>query len=189
MMPADAKPSKKVEELVINAVAVKLFFTFWNKSSTPFSKTLSYCFSALNPLITRIQFIVSVRRPVTSAFILPRALKIGRIYPNAFKAIRAKIITGTKTNKVICALISINIIKEIMAVIVPPMSCTNPVPTKFLTPSTSVITLETKAPDLLLSKKLTGRVNNFFCTLARRIEIKCCASTLKIRVKEKELID
>ena len=47
---------------------------------------------------------------------------MGRIYPKAFKAINAKIITGTKTNKVICALICISITKEIMAVIVPPIS-------------------------------------------------------------------
>ena len=35
---------------------------------------------------------------------------------------------------------------------IPPTSWINPVPTRFLTPSTSVIILETSAPDLLLSK-------------------------------------
>ena len=76
-----------------------------------------------------------------------------------------------------------------MAVTLPPINCTNPVPTKFLTPSTSVMTLETNAPDLLLSKKLIGRVSSFCCTLARRIEIKCCASTLKSLVSENALTD
>ena len=139
--------------------------------------------------MTRIPFRVSVSLPVTSALIFPRALKIGRMYPNALSAIRANMRTGTRTNKVICALIRIKITSEMMAVILPPINCTKPVPTKFRTPSTSVITLETKAPDLLLSKKLTGSLSNFCCTLARRTEIKCCASTLKIRVNEKELMD
>ena len=98
---------------------------------------------------------------------------MGRIYPKAFKAIPAKIRTGTRTNNVICALIRIKMISEIIAVMLPPINWTKPVPTKFLTPSTSVITLETRAPDLLLSKKLTGRVSSFCCTFARRIEIKC----------------
>ena len=38
MMPAEAMPSKKVEVLVMNAVAVKLFLTFKKSRSTPASK-------------------------------------------------------------------------------------------------------------------------------------------------------
>ena len=73
----------------------------------------------------------------------------------------AKIITGTITKKVIVAFILIKITKEIIAVRLPPINCTRPVPTKFLTPSTSVITRETRAPDFSLSKKEIGSVNNF----------------------------
>ena len=46
----------------------------------------------------------------------------------------------------------IKYVKAANDAIMPPISWTNPVPTKFLTPSTSVIILETSAPDLLLSK-------------------------------------
>ena len=42
---------------------------------------------------------------------------------------------------------------DIIAVIVPPTSCTSPVPMRLRTPSTSLIILDTSAPDLLLSKK------------------------------------
>jgi len=41
MIPAEANPNNKVEELVINAVAVRLFFTFSYKSATPFSNIFS----------------------------------------------------------------------------------------------------------------------------------------------------
>ena len=79
--------------------------------------------------------------------------------------------------------------KEIIAVKLPPINWTSPVPTRLRTPSTSVMILETKAPDLLLSKNETGSFNNFCCTLALSKEIRCWASTLNSRVKEKELID
>ena len=74
------------------------------------------------------------------------------MYPNALMAITAKISTGTKTKRVILGLILINRINEIIAVSVPPNNCTKPVPIRFLTPSTSLIIRDTKAPDLLLSK-------------------------------------
>ena len=83
MIPADANPNKNVDELVINAVAVRLFFTFKNSRSTPCSKVVFSCSSALNPLMTRTPLSVSVNRPVTSALIFPRSLNIGRIYPKA----------------------------------------------------------------------------------------------------------
>ena len=79
MIPAEAIPKRKVEALVIKAVAVKLFFTLRKRRSTPTSKVFCSCSSALKPLITRIPFKVSVKRPVTSALIFPRSLKIGRI--------------------------------------------------------------------------------------------------------------
>ena len=43
------------------------------------------CSAALNPFMTLIPPNVSVSLPVTSAFILPRALKIGRIILNALR--------------------------------------------------------------------------------------------------------
>ncbi len=79
MIPADASPNKKVDELVISEVAVKLFFTLRNRRSTPSSNVLFSCSSALKPLITRTPFSVSVSLPVTSALIFPRSLKIGLI--------------------------------------------------------------------------------------------------------------
>ena len=79
MIPEVANPIKNVDELVINAVAVKLFFTFKNSFSTPFSNVLFSCSSALNPLITLTPFNVSVNLPVTSALIFPLALNIGLI--------------------------------------------------------------------------------------------------------------
>ena len=79
MIPAEAVPSKKVEALVIKAVAVKLFLTLRKRRSTPSSKVFCSCFSALNPLMTRIPLRVSVKRPVTSALIIPRSRKIGLI--------------------------------------------------------------------------------------------------------------
>ena len=66
----------------------------------------------------------------------------------------------------------IKIIKEIIAVIVPPTNCTNPVPIKLRTPSTSLIIRETSAPDFVLSKKLIGNDNTFFCTWALNSDIR-----------------
>ena len=119
----------------------------------------------------------------------PLFLNIGRIYTKAFMAIIAKIPTGTRTNTVINAFIFIKIIKEIIAVIEPPINWTNPVPTRFRTPSTSFITLDTRAPVLLLSKKFIGSDNNLRCTWERNRYIKCWASTLNKRVSEKEVSD
>ena len=45
---------------------------------------------------------------------------------------------------------------------IPPTNCTKPVPIKFLTPSTSLMILETKAPDFVLSKKRIGNESTFF---------------------------
>ena len=52
----------------------------------------------------------------------PLFLNIGRIYTKAFMAIIAKIPTGTRTKTVINAFIFIKIIKEIIAVIEPPIN-------------------------------------------------------------------
>ena len=79
IIPVVAMPNKKVAELVKRAVDVRLFLTFRYNFSTPFSKVLISCASALNPLITRTPFKVSVKRPVTSAFITALSLKIGRM--------------------------------------------------------------------------------------------------------------
>ncbi len=164
MMPVVASPNKNVADEVIKAVAVRLFFTLTNNSCTPFSKTKASCSAALNPLITRIPPSVSVSLPVTSALIFPLALKIGLITLKAFRAMMAKIAKGMSVNKVIDTLICSNKIRETTAVMVPPTNCTRPVPIKFLTPSTSVIIRETKAPDLVLSKNRMGRPRIFFCT-------------------------
>ena len=164
MIPVVARPNKNVADEVINAVAVRLFFTLTNNSCTPFSNTNASCSAALNPLITRIPPSVSVSLPVTSALIFPLALKIGLITLKAFRAMMAKMAKGMRVNKVIDTLICSNKIKETTAVMVPPTNCTRPVPIKFLTPSTSVIILETRAPDLVLSKNPIGKPRIFFCT-------------------------
>ncbi len=93
----EASPSKKVAELVIKAVEVRLFLMFKNNFSTPVSKLFISCCSALKPFTTLTPFKVSVNRPVTSAFIFPRSLKIGRINPKAFIATNPNIATGTST--------------------------------------------------------------------------------------------
>ena len=164
MIPVVARPNRNVADEVINAVAVRLFFTLTNNSCTPFSKTKASCSAALNPLITRIPPSVSVSLPVTSALIFPLALKMGLITLKAFRAMMAKMAKGMRVNKVIDTLICSNKIRETTAVMVPPTNCTRPVPIKFLTPSTSVIILDTKAPDLVLSKNRIGRPSIFFCT-------------------------
>ena len=102
-------------------------------------------------------------------------------------ATKPKIATGTRTKAVIIGLIFINKNKEINAVRVPPISCTRPVPTIFLTPSTSLIIRETNSPDLLLSKKFIGKPKTFSCTLTLNSAIKCCASTLNILVNKNEV--
>ena len=187
IIPVVARPNKKVAALDIIAVAVKLFFTFWNNLSTPFSNVSFSCASALNAFITLTPDNVSVNLPFTSALITPLLLKIGRIYLNAFKATTPNTATGTNTKKVIDGLIWISNIIDITAVIVPPTSWTKPVPIKFRTPSTSLIILETNAPDFVLSKKRIGNDNTFFWTCALSSDIKYCACTLKIRVSKKEV--
>ena len=119
-------------------------------------------FSALKPFIIRIPPSVSVKRPVTSDSIIRLCLKIGLIFLKAKKEMTPNINTGTKTYNVNVGLMLINKIKETIDVKIPPTSCTKPVPIILRTPSTSFITLETKAPVLLLSKKLMGSDNNFF---------------------------
>ena len=126
-------------------------------------------------MITLIPPKVSVKRPLTSAFIFPLALKIGRIYLNDFKAIKPNIDKGTKVKSVIQTFILNKITNVKIAVNEPPINCTKPVPIKFLTPSTSLIILETNAPDFVLSKKLMGKDNTFFCTCALNSDIKYCA--------------
>ena len=84
------------------------------------------------------------------------------MYLKAFRATTPKIATGRKTKRVIHALILMSNTTDIIAVILPPTSCTSPVPMRLRTPSTSLIILETKAPDLLLSKKLIGKESIFF---------------------------
>ena len=71
---------------------------------------------------------------------------------------------------------------------VPPTNCTNPVPIKFLTPSTSVMILDTKAPDLVLSKNLIGSPIIFFCTCVLSSAIRNWACTERIFVSKKEVI-
>ena len=93
----------------------------------------------------------------------------------ALSATIPKIVKGTKTKSVIHGLSFIKIINDTMAVKEPPTNCTKPVPIKFLTPSTSVIILDTNAPDFVLSKKLIGNDKTFFCTCARNSLIKYCA--------------
>ena len=156
MMPTDAIPKRKLPELVTKLVVVRLLFTFRKSFSTPCSKILISCFSALKPLITRTPLSVCVKRPVTSALIAPRSLKMGRIFPNAFKAISPKTATGIITNSVIFQLMLNKKNKQITEVSMPPTNCTRPVPTKFLTPSTSVITRDTSLPDCWLSKNRVG---------------------------------
>ena len=64
--------------------------------------------------------------------------------------------TGTKTYRVKSGLIVMSKNKQMMAVITPPIIWAKPVPTIFLTPSTSFMIRETSSPVLTLSKYLTG---------------------------------
>ena len=100
-----------------------------------------------------------------------------------------KMESGTNTKSVIQGFNLIKIISEIIAVNDPPTNCTKPVPIKFLTPSTSLIILDTKAPDFVLSKKLIGKDSTFFCTWARNSLIKYWACTLKILTSKNEVVD
>ena len=84
------------------------------------------------------------------------------MYLKALSAIYPNIESGTNTKSVIHAFSFIKIIKDTMAVKEPPTNCTNPVPIRFLTPSTSLMIRDTNAPDFVLSKKLIGNDNTFF---------------------------
>ena len=50
MIPAEAKPSKKIAELVIRLVEVRLFFTLRYRLSTPVLKVFISCSSALKQI-------------------------------------------------------------------------------------------------------------------------------------------
>ena len=177
----------RVPPLVTRLVAVRERRTLAKMRSTPSPNTRSSCGSAWNPLITRIPAIASVRRPVTSAVMAPRWRKIGRISPNARPVTAPKMASGMKVYRVIGTLMRSNRTSTTTVVRAPPTRCTSPVPTILRTPSASVITRDTRAPVWLLSKNATGRRSRWRCTRARRIEIRCCASTLSRRVSRNEL--
>ena len=94
---------------------------------------------------------------------------------------------GSNTKSVINGLMYIRNPTEMIAVNTPPTSCTRPVPTKLRTPSTSFITLDTRAPDFWLSKNRVGSRSKCFCTLDLKTEIRCWASTLRILVNKNDV--
>ncbi len=170
------------------ADAVRVFLTFWNSRSTPASKTSSSRRSALNPLITRTPPRVSVSLPVTSAINAPRSRKAGRSTRKVFIDASPNAPSGISERSVSTGSMLRRIVNAITEVSTPPTTCTNPVPTRFRTPSTSFITRETSTPDLVLSKTRIGSRSTCFCTRARSCEISCWASTLSSRVSRKPVV-
>ena len=130
----------------------------------------------------------SVSRPVTSAWILPRSRNLGRRRLKALVETTAKSAMGTSASAVITASMRRRKKSAMSAVTMPPTSWTSPVPTRFRTPSTSFMIRDTSSPDFVSSKVRTGRRRTWRWTWARSSAIRCWASTLRIRVRVKEVI-
>ena len=75
-----AMPMKKVPRLVTRLEVVSVVFTLSKIRMTPAWKISPSFSTAWKPLITRIPPSASVRRPVTSARILPRSRNAGRSF-------------------------------------------------------------------------------------------------------------
>jgi len=92
-----------------------------------------------------------VRRPVTSALILLRSRKIGRIVLNAFLSANPKPARMAMAVAVIKGLILMRMARANEAVSSPPTNWIMPVPIRFRNPSTSLMMRETSAPVLVAS--------------------------------------
>ena len=88
----------------------------------------------------------SVSRPVTSALILPRSRKMGRIVLNAYCSINTNAPITANTVSVTETLRCISQRNATAAVNRPPTKSTSPVPTRLRTPSTSVMMRATSVP-------------------------------------------
>ena len=86
---------------------------------------------------------LSTSRPVTSAFSLPRSRKIGRSLVKAYAMPPPNTMSRTAVTDVSRQFRIISQVNATMAVMTPPTSWTNPVPTRLRIPSASDITRET----------------------------------------------
>ena len=76
-------PISDVADRLISDMAVSDFSTLSSRRSTPPENTRASSASAWYPFTTRTPASDSVSRPCTSALILPRSRKIGRMFLNA----------------------------------------------------------------------------------------------------------
>ena len=95
---------------------------------------------------------VSVSRPVTSALILPRSRKIGRSRVKASAITPPKAASNTSVTVVSRQLSQNSTPSAMVAVTMPPTSCTSPLPTRFRMPSASFMMREISTPVLVESK-------------------------------------
>ncbi len=144
-------PISTAAERLISDVAVSVFSTFSSKRRTPPANTFSSRASAWYPFTTRTPPSDSVSRPVTSALILDRVRKIGRIVAKALFSPTPKTRRTPKATAVIITLVCSRYPSAISAVISPPANSTRPVPMRFRTPSTSLMIRDTRAPVLFAS--------------------------------------
>ena len=158
MISTLAKPTNSVPKLVIVLDVVSVAFTLSKIRKTP-SLNISLSFSmAWKPLITLMPPRASVSLPVTSARISPRRRKAGRSALNALVDASPNRRSGPRARVVMITSIRTRKMKATIAVIVPPTNCTSPVPTRFLTPSTSSIMRDTNSPVL---ESLKVRIGNW----------------------------
>jgi hypothetical protein len=101
---------------------------------------------------TRMPPSVSLRRPVTSPWILPRSRKIGRRWVNARAIPKPNTARMPTMTSVIVQLSQSSTPSASSAVTTPPTSCTMPVPTRLRIPSASFITREIITPVWCSSK-------------------------------------
>ena len=151
IMTAPTSPSSTLEERLITEVAVSVRITLSSRRCTPAANTECSRASAWYPLITRTPPSDSVRRPVTSALILPRSRKMGRMVPKALFSATPKHSRKPNATSVMRGLMRNSTTSAIPEVINPPLKSMSPVPSRLRTPSTSLMIRETSVPALLAS--------------------------------------
>ena len=118
----------------------------------PLAKIRSSFRSEVYALTMRTPARLSPSRPVTSALIRPRSRN------NGLRRLKAMAMAPPKTsridmvNRVSTQLTYSRIAKQVADITRPPVSCTSPVPTRFLIPSASVMIREMRTPDFVESK-------------------------------------
>ena len=148
---APTSPRSTLADKLITDVAVKVRITFSSRRLTPVANTVSFAFFGVVALNHANAAKISVSRPVTSALILPRSRKMGRMVPKAFVMRQKNKVQIQAPIKVIIPLIRTRSTKAMAEVSRPPVKSINPVPRRLRTPSTSLIMRETRLPVLLTS--------------------------------------